>query len=600
MPKTLIAQWLTCAQLIVGSFGLAATAATAAPASTASPGSPGAAQANLILFHGRIYTLDVEHPWAEAIAVRGQRIVAVGSDAAVLRLKSAATKTLDMQGNLLTPGLIDSHVHFLSGGMYLTNVALRDASTMAEVERRVAQFAALHAQGDWIQGEGWSYGYPDLPNGEFHKELIDRVSGKRPVFLDSSMAHAAWANSEALRRAGITRATPDPPGGEIVRGPDGEPTGWLKEESAIHLVQERIPAPTPSEIKQALTSAIHEANRLGLTRVDSAGGDFEYLATLGAIEREGNLTLRVSIADWINPPGLTAKHLAALRSAREQYHDAYLSCCVAKFLMDGVIESHTAYLPGGYADKPAVTGMRFFAPAEYKAAVSTLNREGFQVYTHAIGDGAIKLALDAYEESQLTNHATAAAGSPRNRIEHVEAPDARDIPRFGQLGVIASMQPLMIYPRDEWKGMEGLWQQYAGDKFLPTAFAIRSFLDAHAVVAFGTDWPVVQLNPLLGIRNAVLRQSLDGQPVGGYTPDQRITIAEALRAYTEAAAYASRAENQEGSIVVGKMADVVLFSKNILEIPSEEIPTAQVLLTIVGGKIAYSAKGAPVNDADPR
>ena len=523
-------------------------------------------------------------PWADAIAVRGDRIAAVGARADVLHLKGPATQIVDLRGGFLMPGLIDSHVHFSDGGRYLRNVALRDATTLAEVTRRVERYAAEHPHGDWIEGEGWSYGYPDLPNGEFHKESLDRVSGHRPVFLDSSMAHAAWVNSEALRRAGITRNTLNPAGGEIVRGKDGEPTGWLKEEAAIRLVQNKIAGPSPRESTASLLAAVHEANRLGLTRVDSAGGDFDQLPRLAAIERQGKLTLRISIADWINPPGLTPQHLAVLETAHSRYHDAFLSCCVAKFLMDGVIESHTAYLPGGYADRPSETGMRFFAPEAYKASVVTLYQHHIQVYTHAIGDGAIKLALDAYELAQAGPGLGRAA---RNRVEHAEAPDPEDIPRFGNLGVIASMQPLMIFPRDEWKGMEGLWREYAGDKFLPTASAIRSLLDTHAVVAFGTDWPVVQLNPLLGIRNAVLRQSLDGQPAGGYTSAQRISVAEALRAYTLDAAYASRVEADEGSIEVGKLADVVLFSKNLMEISADDIPSAKVVLTMVGGKIVY-------------
>jgi predicted amidohydrolase YtcJ len=260
--------------------------------------------------------------------------------------------------------------------------------------------------------------------------------------------------------------------------------------------------------------------------------------------------------------------------------------------MDGVIESHTAYLPGGYADRPGETGMRFFAPAAYKAAVLALNQKGVQVYTHAIGDGAIKLALDAYEESQaaLATSGAGASSSPRNRIEHAEAPDAGDIARFGSLGVIASMQPLMIYPRDEWEGMEGLWQLYAGDEFLATAFAFRSLIDTHAVVAFGTDWPVVQLNPLLGIRNAVLRQSLDGQPPDGYVPEQRITVTEALHAYTRDAAYASRVEDREGSIAAGKLADLAVFSENFVESPPGEIANARVLMTLLGGKIVYEGR----------
>jgi predicted amidohydrolase YtcJ len=559
----------------------------------AAPARGAEAAPDLVLFHGRIYTVDARHPWAQALAIKNGRIVAVGSDAAVLPLKQRTTRGIDLQGQLLTPGLIDSHVHFIDGAWYLHNVALRDATTMAEVARRVADYAKAHPQGDWIQGEGWSYGYTDLPNGEFHKELLDRVSPNRPVLLDSSMAHAAWVNSAALRRAGITRDTPNPAGGEIVRGPDGEATGWLKEESAIHLVLDKVPKPTPREAQAALLTAIREANRLGLTRVDSAGDDFDLLAVFAKIERDGKLTLRISIADWINPPALSAAHLAALETARSRYHDQYLSCCVAKFIMDGVLESHTAYLPAGYADRPAETGMRFFMPEDYKAAVRALSAHDFQIYTHAIGDGAIKLALDAYEEAQS---AAPTRANPRNRIEHAEAPDPEDIPRFGKLGVIASMQPLMIYPRDEWKGMEGLWQQYAGEKFLPTAFAIRSLLDSHAIVAFGTDWPVVQLNPLLGIRNAVLRQSLDGQPAGGYVPEQRISLAQALRAYTLDAAYASRADQDEGSIEVGKLADVVLFSTNFLETSADALPGTRVLLTIVGGKIAYQAPAnAPAN-----
>ncbi len=541
--------------------------------------------ASLILINGKIYTVNPSQPWAEAVAVRGDRVVAVGDQRDVLRLKGSATKVLDLKSGFVTPGMIDSHVHFLDGGRYLRNVALRDAVTLAEVKQRVERYALEHPNGDWIQGEGWSYGYPDMPGGEFHKETLDSVVKNRPVFLNSGMAHAAWANSEALRRAGITRDTPNPAGGEIVHGPDGEPTGWLKEDAAINLVQEKIPPPPRAEVNASLLAAIHEANRLGITRVDSAGADFDQLPLLAAIERQGKLTLRISMADWINPPRLTPQRLASLKAARNRYHTDYLSCCVAKFMMDGVIESHTAYLPDGYADNPTETGMRFFTPQAYQDSVLTLYQNNFQIYTHAIGDGAIKLALDAYEAAQA--HPGTGRDGSRNRIEHMEALDRKDIPRFAQLGVIASMQPLMIYPRDEWKGMENLWKEYAGEKRLPTAFAIRDLLDAHAVVAFGTDWPIVQLNPLMGIRNAILRQSQDGQPIGGYVPAQRISVEEAIRAYTLSAAYASRRETQEGSIEVGKLADMVLFSKNLVEIAADEIPTTKVLLTLVGGKIVY-------------
>lgn len=546
------------------------------------------APADLLLLHGRVYTVDPAQPWSEAVAVRGERIVAVGTDAALARLRGPATEVIDLQGQLLTPGFIDTHVHFIEGARYLANVPLREATSMAQITRDVARYAREHPQAAWIRGEGFSYGYADLPSDGFHKEILDKAVADRPVLLTSGMAHAAWANSAALRLAGITRDTPNPPGGEIVRGPDGEPTGWLKEDAAIEPVIALIPQPGRAQDKAALEGAIREANRVGLTRVDSAGGDFPYLDVLAQIEHEGGLTLRISIADWINPPALTPEHLAALEAARARYHDDRLAAGVAKFIMDGVIESHTAYMPGGYADQPRETGMRFWDPADYQAAVRTLDARGFQVYTHAIGNGAIALALDAYEAAQAANPADGVT-PPCHRIEHAEAPNPGDIARFGRLGVVASMQPLMIYPRDEWKGMEGLWQKYAGDQWLPEAFAIRSLLDSHALVSFGTDWPIVQLNPLYGVRNAVLRQSLDGQPASGYQPAQRIGVAEAVRAYTLDAAVASRRGKDEGSIAVGKLADLVLFSRNFIEGPANDIPQARVLVTWVGGKAVYRA-----------
>jgi predicted amidohydrolase YtcJ len=545
---------------------------------------------DLVLLHGRIYSVDPSVRWAQAIAIAGERIVAVGSDSEVEQLAGPKVRRIDLHGALVTPGMIDSHVHFVDGSFYLHNVALREATTMADVKRRLAKYILAHPQSEWIQGEGWSYGYPDMPNGEFHHDMLDGISGGHPVLLNSGMAHAAWANSEALRRAGITRSTPNPAGGEIVRGSDGEPTGWLKEDAAVSLVASKVPKPAPAELKAALLGGIREANRLGVTRIDSAGGDFGVLGTLDELRREGKLTLRISMADGIKPPGVSAEQLAALEAARSRYHGDLIECCVAKFMMDGVIESHTAYLPGGYADRPDVTGMRFFEPEAYNVAVATLNAHGFQVYTHAIGDGAIKIALNAYEQSQRALAGAGQAAAPRNRIEHMEDIDAEDIPRFRSLGVIASMQPLMIYPRDEWKGMEGLWQQLAGDRRLPRAFALRSLLDAGAVVALGTDWPVVQLNPLLGIRNAVLRQSLDGKPPGGYVPAQRIGVEEAVRGYTLDAAYAARRERDEGSIVPGKLADLVVYSRNFIEGPANEIAAASVVLTLVGGRIAYDGR----------
>ena len=564
------------------------TAAIPVRGNAAPGGSP--APADVLYVHGRIYTLDERTPWASALAVRGERIAGVGSESALAPLEGARTRIVDLRGAFVMPGFTDVHVHLGMGGQYLTAIGLRDARSMAEVLHRVAAYAASHPHVAWIQGEAWSYGYPDLPGGQFHRELLDRIVPDRPVFLDSSMAHAAWANSRALALAGITRDTPDPPGGVIVRDARGEPTGWLKEASAMALVSRHIPPPTSAERRAALLAALHEASRLGITRLDSAGFDFDALPTLAALERAGELSARIEVADVIEPPGITREHLRALEAARARYHDDLLSVVAVKFFLDGVIESHTAYLPAGYADDPRQRGLRFWDPPAYEAAVRTAAEHGFQVYTHAIGDGAIKLALDAYAQAN-----TATAGKPplRHRIEHLEAPDPQDLPRLGELGVIASMQPAMIYPRDQWQGMEGLWQRYAGERFLATAFALHTVLQDHAVLAFGTDWPVVDLNPLFGLRNAVLRQSLDHRPPGGYVPAERISLSQALRAYTLDAAFASHREQAEGSLVAGKLADFIILSRNIVESDPDRMLEAHVLETVLGGRVVYRAAPAP-------
>jgi len=274
-----------------------------------------------------------------------------------------------------------------------------------------------------------------------------------------------------------------------------------------------------------------------------------------------------------------------MKQARARYHSDWLQTGAIKFFADGVIESHTAYLPEGYADQPQEHGQRNLAPEAMNAAITRLNREGFQVYVHAIGDGAIKETLDAFEAAQQ-------AGAPvdlRNRIEHYETPYPADIARLARLHVVASMQPVMIYPKDEWMGMEGMWQRYAGDDRMKRAFALRQVLDAGGALAFGTDWPVSSLVPLRGIRNAVVRQSHDGEPAGGYLPAERLSVAEAIRAYTIGAAYASHRDTREGSIEPGKLADLVVLSQDITRIAPTDIDKAQVVLTLVGGKVTYRA-----------
>ena len=538
--------------------------------------------ADIILTNGSIYTVDEENPLAEAIAIRNDRIIAVTTSAGIKKYQGPATQIIDLDGRFVLPGFIDSHAHFMLGGKYLSHIRLRDATTMAEVQKRVAEYARTHRDKKWIIGDGFSYGYPDLPKGEFHHEMLDRIVSDRPVYLTSPMAHAAWVNKKALELAGITRDTPDPVGGEIVRETNGIPTGWLKE-SAWFLPAAAMPEPANEEELNWLKAAIREANRLGVTRLVSAGFDLPYVGRLDEIRKTGDLSLRFSISALVDKTtDLSEEWFQTLETTRARYRDNFISVAAVKFIMDGVIESHTGYLPGGYADNPRETGMVFWEQEAFNRIVLELHQRNFQVFAHAIGDGAIARALDAYEAAR-----TVVARPLRHRIEHVEAPYPEDVPRFKELDVIASMQPLMIYPRDEWIGMEGIWARYAGEKYLPVYFALRSLLDAGAVVAFGTDWPVVQLNPMLGLRNAVLRQSLDGQPKSGYVPEQRITVAEAIRAYTLDAAYAIHREQDEGSITAGKLADLVVLSNNLLEINPDEIAEVKVELTMVGGDIVY-------------
>jgi predicted amidohydrolase YtcJ len=311
------------------------------------------------------------------------------------------------------------------------------------------------------------------------------------------------------------------------------------------------------------------------------------LPVLAEFEAQGALLSRVSISERVwQPSQVDDAFVQKVLAGRARYHSDWLTTGAIKFIEDGVVESHTAFLPEGYADAPNEKGISFWTAEQQTAAVIRLTKLGFQIYTHAIGDGAIHQTLDAYEAAE-------AAGAPkdlRNRIEHFEAPYASDIPRLVRLGVIASIQPVMIYPKDQWMGMEGMWQRYSGDDRATRAYPIRSILAAGGRIAFGTDWPVVELNPLLGIRNAVVRQSYDGEPKGGWMPREKITVAEAIKAYTLDSAYAAHRETHEGSITPGKLADFVILSDDLTVMDPDKINTTKVLTTMVGGKVVYQAE----------
>jgi predicted amidohydrolase YtcJ len=554
---------------------------TLASTSTAVAQDVKAQPADTILINGKVYTADAKQLWAQAVAIRDEKIVAVGDGAEIEKLRGPHTKVIDAGGKLVLPGFVDCHIHFLDGSISLGQANLESAKNPADIQRILREYAAKHPGDGWILGGGWNYamfGEENLPN----KKYLDEVFPNRPVLLYGYDGHTSWANSKALALAKIEKDTPNPANGAIVRDPKtGEATGALKE-SAGSLVGKLVPKPTHEEKLVALRTGFHWANENGLTRVHSAGGDFEEFALYDELRRHGDLTLRMYIAYFLDPPELRPKDLAAIEEARTKYTGDWLSGGVVKMMIDGVIESHTAAMLEPYTDDPSTKGKLFWDPEKYKAAVAELDKRGLQLFTHAIGDYAVRTALDAYENAETINHTQ----DRRPRIEHIETVTTADIPRFGKLGVIASMQPLHAYPDED---TLRVWAGNVGPDRASRAWVWNSIAKSGGRLAFGSDWNVVTLNPWEGLQMAVTRQTTEGKPDGGWMPEQRVTLAQAVEGYTLGAAYAGRREKTEGSIEPGKLADLIIVSQNIFEIDPHTIAQTKVEKTIVGGRVVYQA-----------
>jgi predicted amidohydrolase YtcJ len=538
--------------------------------------------ADTILINGKVYTVNNKQEWAHAVAMRGEKILAVGNDSDIEKLRGPSTKIIDAEGKLVLPGFVDCHIHFLEGSISLGQANLEGAKNPIDIQRVLREYAEKHADDGWILGGGWNYamfGEENLP----HKKYLDELFPDRPVFLVGYDGHTSWANSKALALAGINKDTPNPPNGAIVRDPKtGEATGALKE-SAGSLVGKLVPKLTREEKLAALRAGIRWANENGLTRVHSAGGDFESFDLYDELRRHGDLTLRMYISYFLDPPELRPSDLAAIEAARKKYTGDWLSAGVVKMMIDGVVESHTAAMLEPYTDDPSTKGKLFWDPEKYRAAVAELDKRGLQLFTHAIGDYAVRTALDAYENAEKVNHAQ----DRRPRIEHIETVTAADIPRFGKLGVIASMQPLHAYPDED---TLRVWAGNVGPDRASRAWAWNSIAKAGGHLAFGSDWNVVTLNPWEGLQMAVTRQTTEDKPEGGWLPQQRITLAQAVEGYTLGAAYAGRREKTEGSIEPGKLADMIIVSQDIFEIDPQKIAKTKVLETIVGGRVVFQAK----------
>jgi predicted amidohydrolase YtcJ len=539
-------------------------------------------QAELLLVHGHIYTANPHQPWAQAIAIGNGKILAVGSDKDLEHYRDHA-KVIDLAGRMVMPGVIDSHIHFLEGSMALEQFALDDLYTVAGIQQRIKEFAAAHPNEPWLLGRGWLYD-AFKPSGLPDKKLLDEIVPDRPVVVDCYDGHSIWVNSKALALAQITRSTPDVKSGAtvvgiIVRDPNtGEPTGVLKEQAA-RLVRDVIPAPTHEEQLQALRGGLKEANRHGVTSVVNASGALEEMDLYAELRRHGELTVRMKTALMMKPQ-LSAADFAEFQEGRRRFHDEWLSAGVIKAFMDGVVESHTAAMLVPYSDDPHLSGALNYTPEQFRANVIELDRRHFQVMTHAIGDRAVRTTLDAYQAAEQTN----GPRDRRYRIEHIETINPADIPRFGQLHVIAGMQPYHCYPEPN---LFNVWARNIGSARLPYSFVWHDLASDGATLAFGSDWPVVSLDPCIGIQNAVTREDDDGKPAGGWIGKQKLTLDQALTAYTRDAAYTEFEEATRGSLEPGKLADVIVLSQDLFKIAPLAIHKTQVQMTIVGGRVVY-------------
>ena len=539
-----------------------------------SPASP----PETILHNARVFTADSTRPWAEAFAVNDGRVVAVGASADLLKLAGPQTRVIDLQGAFVSPGFGDSHLHFMSGSLTLNAVTLDGLTTLKEIQSRIATYARANPGSSWVTGRGWNYAA--FPGNLPQRQWLDEVVPDRPAFMQGYDGHTGWANTKALELAGIGRDTQDPPNGVIVRDALGHATGALKE-AAQGLVRRLVPRPTDDEKYRALKAGLELAASYGLTFAHNAGFDLADLPVYERVMKEGGLKVRFynALPFRADPDAAT---LAQYKDLRARYAGPLFRFGAIKALEDGVVESKTAWMLEPYAGGGG-TGIPNYTAAELSRGVATFDREGFQIFIHAIGDRAIRTTLDAFENAARIN----GSSGRRHRVEHIEAPQMAEIARFKPLGVIASTQALFANPDEN---TLGAYAGALGPERAARAMAFKALDDAGAVQAFGSDWPVFSMEVLKGIYCAVARETPEGTPAGGWQPQSRISAEAALRHFTADGAYAGFAEKDFGRIAPGLLADFVVLSRDITKGAPIEILSTRVLLTVVGGKETYRAR----------
>jgi len=531
---------------------------------------------DLLLLNAHVVTMNDKQPSAEAIAVQGERIIWVGTSGEAKRLYSKAARTIDLHGATVLPGIIDAHTHLINLGESLVQLNLKDIPSENEIVERVKQRAASAAPGDWILGWGWDEGkwasnYPS-------NQALSDATPRNPVFLVGLHTFAAWANQRALKLAGIHKDTKDPENGKILRDEKtGEPTGILLNR-AQDLVSKHIPPMTLVQAKRAMQLAARECVRNGLTSVHEAKVTPLMVEAFHELVREGRMPLRVYgmldgadknlVEEWLKRgPEIDPHHQLTIRSF--------------KLFADGALGSRGAALLAPYTDAPQTKGVMTTPESEVYSLTRRSLQAGFQVCTHAIGDAANRSVLDAYAQAEKE---MPTSRDPRLRVEHAQVLASEDIPRFAKLGVIASMQPTHCTSDMAWA------EKRLGPVRVKDAYAWRSVKDSGSHLSLSSDFPGETLNPFYGIYAAITRQDPQGNPPGGWYPEQKLTLEEALRGYTVEAAYAEFQESEKGSIEKGKLVDLTIISKDITKIPPSAILSIRALKTFVGGKIVYDAE----------
>lgn len=543
------------------------------------------AEADLIVHNGRVFRSGPRgsrtDSTATAVAVGAGHILGIGEERRVWEWAGATTTLFDAGGGLVMPGFNDAHMHLRDGAISLERLDLFGITTLDAVQEAIAEYAAQRPEQAWVAGRGWLYAA--FPGGMPNREQLDAVVPDRPAYFECFDGHSGWANSRALQMAGISAETADPPDGRVVRDAAGRPTGALKE-GAVELVNQLVPVPSEDELPPLIEAALRRAAALGITAVQDAWGRPEDLHLLRSMAAGGNLPIRTRLALPMLPRLGHAGHaqrLDELEALRAEAPDTpQLRTGILKSFLDGVVEARTAHLLEPYPGTD-VRGDPLWEDEELRDAIAVAHARGWQVELHAIGDAAVRQALDAYEAL-----GPGAAAARRHRVEHIETIRPADLPRFARLGVVASMQPMHALPE---ASQLDVWRDSLHPAVAATGWRLRSILDSGAVLAFGSDWPVVPIDPLLEIHAAVHRRTPSGEPEGGWLPAEGVPIAHALAAATWGSAYAEHADAERGHLSPGALADLVVLDRDLLREDGGAIAGTKVSLTVVDGKIVHNS-----------